>query len=253
MRIQLVSDLHLEFAPIEIRNAGADILVLSGDICVADYLNRSEASPYYKKGQIAREFFNQISQEFETILYVMGNHEHYDGTFEKTAATLRCWLPSNIRLLDDELTNINGINIFGCTLWTNFDNNPLNEQVVQGALNDFRLVKRANRKMRASDTRIDFYKSLRYIETLQPDIVIGHHAPSYRSVGDYYKGSIYNPGYASHLDDFIQSYLPNTKLWTHGHMHNCSDYMIGNTRIVANPRGYRDENPEFNSNKVIEL
>ena len=28
------------------------------------------------------------------------------------------------------------------------------------------------------------------------------------------------------------------KLWIHGHMHNRSDYMIGDTRIVCNPRGY---------------
>jgi len=31
---------------------------------------------------------------------------------------------------------------------------------------------------------------------------------------------------------------PQIKLWTHGHMHNASDYMIGETRVVCNPRGY---------------
>jgi hypothetical protein len=27
-------------------------------------------------------------------------------------------------------------------------------------------------------------------------------------------------------------------LWTHGHMHNTSDYLMGDTRVVCNPRGY---------------
>jgi hypothetical protein len=31
---------------------------------------------------------------------------------------------------------------------------------------------------------------------------------------------------------------PQIKLWTHGHTHHKFDYMIGETRIVCNPRGY---------------
>jgi hypothetical protein len=31
---------------------------------------------------------------------------------------------------------------------------------------------------------------------------------------------------------------PQIKLWTHGHTHELFDYMIGDTRVVCNPRGY---------------
>ena len=31
---------------------------------------------------------------------------------------------------------------------------------------------------------------------------------------------------------------PQIKLWTHGHTHEDFDYMVGETRIVCNPRGY---------------
>ena len=31
---------------------------------------------------------------------------------------------------------------------------------------------------------------------------------------------------------------PQIKLWTHGHMHNVSDYLVDETRVVCNPRGY---------------
>ena len=46
-----------------------------------------------------------------------------------------------------------------------------------------------------------------------------------------------NGAFASDLDDFI-AYRPQIRLWTHGHTHEPFDYMIGETRVVCNPRGY---------------
>lgn len=47
-----------------------------------------------------------------------------------------------------------------------------------------------------------------------------------------------NGAYASKLEEFILD-RPQIKLWTHGHTHNEWDYMIGDTRIFCNPRGYK--------------
>ena len=46
-----------------------------------------------------------------------------------------------------------------------------------------------------------------------------------------------NGGFASNLSEFIMD-RPQIKVWQHGHMHNVSDYMMGETRVVCNPRGY---------------
>ena len=46
-----------------------------------------------------------------------------------------------------------------------------------------------------------------------------------------------NGGYHSSLEEFIMD-RPNIKLWTHGHTHEEFDYMVGDTRVVCNPRGY---------------
>ena len=46
-----------------------------------------------------------------------------------------------------------------------------------------------------------------------------------------------NGGYASNLSEFILNH-PEIVLWIHGHMHLPSDYLVGTTRVVANPRGY---------------
>jgi hypothetical protein len=69
-------------------------------------------------------------------------------------------------------------------------------------------------------------------------VVVGHHSPSSLSIAEWYKDdTLMNGAFHSDLSEFIMD-RPQIKLWTHGHMHNVSDYMIGETRVVCNPRGY---------------
>jgi Icc-related predicted phosphoesterase len=44
-------------------------------------------------------------------------------------------------------------------------------------------------------------------------------------------------------------------LWVHGHTHNSFDYILGKTRVVVNPYGYKDVevNPQYDKQLVIEL
>jgi hypothetical protein len=67
---------------------------------------------------------------------------------------------------------------------------------------------------------------------------VGHHAPSKLSTHPRYADDyVINGGYSSDLSEFILDH-PKIKLWTHGHTHYAFDYVIGETRVVANPRGY---------------
>jgi Icc-related predicted phosphoesterase len=69
-------------------------------------------------------------------------------------------------------------------------------------------------------------------------VVVGHHAPTFNSVHEKYRNEqLMNGGYASDLSEFILD-NPQIVLWTHGHMHDPCDYMVGTTRVVCNPRGY---------------
>ena len=70
----------------------------------------------------------------------------------------------------------------------------------------------------------------------------------------YQNDSLTNFAYYSDLSEFILDH-PQIKLWTHGHMHNPFDYMIGDTRIVCNPRGYEGYEPDsgWNPNIVLEI
>jgi Icc-related predicted phosphoesterase len=119
--------------------------------------------------------------------------------------------------------------------------------MVQEMMNDYRIIRNSTRKyarLTPSDTVIRHKNTLKHIkavvdyDTNKKYVVVGHHAPSKKSVKPRYAEDVeMNGAYSSDLEDFILAH-PQIKLWTHGHTHDVFDYNIGNTRIVCNPRGY---------------
>ena len=78
MKIAIASDVHLEFGPIVFENTGgADVLILSGDICVAKDLLEHDSPMPTEKSQRLHEFFYNCCNKFPHVVYVVGNHEHY--------------------------------------------------------------------------------------------------------------------------------------------------------------------------------
>jgi Icc-related predicted phosphoesterase len=88
-------------------------------------------------------------------------------------------------------------------------------------------------------------------------VVMTHHAPSFQSISPHYAGSDLNAAYASELyNAYSDDAMPI--LHIHGHVHDSFDYMLGDTRVVCNPRGYLnmgpgDLNSKFNPNLVIDV
>jgi Icc-related predicted phosphoesterase len=269
MKLQVVSDLHLEFGTIEIKNAGADVLVLSGDIVVADNISETTDpdSHRYLTTQRYRLFFEQVASEFKHVVYVAGNHEFYDGKWEKSLEILRHFLQnfSNVHFLEREHVILDDVVFMGGTLWTDMNKgDPLTLHATQDLMQDFSLIRNdalGYRKLRASDTVVRHRETLGYFKVLadiyrdQKIVMVTHHAPHQKSIHEnFVKDYLSNGAYASDLSEFILD-RPQIKLVTHGHMHNNSDYMIGDTRVVCNPRGYTPDylNKYFNSNLVIEI
>lgn len=86
-------------------------------------------------------------------------------------------------------------------------------------------------------------------------VVVGHHTPSMQSCADHYKhDQLMNGGYHNQLDEYIMDH-PQIVLWTHGHTHENFDYMIGETRVFCNPRGYagHDACADTFTLKVVEV
>jgi predicted phosphodiesterase len=278
MKIAIASDIHLEFGDLDIVNdSRADVLILSGDICVAADLDQrdqrqTETGFARYRSERFHEFFERCATNFPHVIYIMGNHEYYHSNFATALDEIRRKLAhlSNLYILEREVKVIDGVTFVGGTLWTDMNNqDPLTLYHMRTMMNDFRVITNTTTpvhfktpegefktrvgKFTPEDTVTEHVKMKQYIQTVVQGnhdtryVVVGHHAPSRLSThAKYANDTIMNGAYSSELDEFIEDH-PQIKLWTHGHTHHPFDYMIGQTRVVCNPRGYIGHEPEADS------
>jgi DNA repair exonuclease SbcCD nuclease subunit len=280
MKVAICSDIHLEFGDITLENTeNADVLILSGDICVSNDLRVKddyEVKNVTDKNAQYHKFFKGCCERFNRVIYIMGNHEYYHGDFGKSLADIRDRLRylDNLHILEKETVEIGDCMFFGATLWTDMNKeDPRTLMHIKGYMNDYRIIQDstelvqykvpvyeedengnrniAGTKFHTKTGKFTPEKSVsEHKETLRalkesiaskPDakwIVVGHHAPSKLSTKPQYEDDvIVNGAYSSDLSEFILDHT-QIKLWTHGHTHHNFDYMVGDTRVVANPRGY---------------
>lgn len=277
MKIRLVSDLHLEFSDINIQNTdGCDVLILGGDIMVAEDLHSHPEINYshleikvldhgQARAQRFRDFLKRCSFQFPHVIYVAGNHEFYHGKFYDSIQHLRdeCAKFSNIYFLEQDTKVIDDVTFLGGTLWTDCNRgDPLTQYHLTSMMNDYRVIrndKLGYTKLRPSHTMERHLRTKEYIRSVVAGrhddkfVVVGHHSPSHQSIhSDFHNDGLMNGGYHSNLDEFMLDH-PQIKLWTHGHTHKAFDYMIGSTRVVCNPRGYEGYEPDSGWNKNIVL
>ncbi len=262
MKIQLASDLHLEFLarnfPEEILIKpvpGADLLVLAGDI-----QNGTQAIELFKDWPVP-------------VLYVAGNHEFYGQAWEQLRIDLREQCEgSNIHFLDNTRIDVAGVRFLGCTLWTDFSQSSIGPDKamrhVEQRLNDFKRIRTQTHGLTPLETVLDHQQSVQWLEReLQRPyagrtVVISHHAPHPLSIHPRYQGDALNAAFASDLTELVAQ----ADLWLHGHVHDSFDYRVGGCRVVANPAGYIVnryvlrkigdaifENDHFNPECVVEV
>jgi predicted phosphodiesterase len=280
MKIALCSDLHLEFEDIDLKNTeGAEVLILSGDIMLAEDLHNykppvtNPQQPYSEMGarQLAAQrfhnFLSRVSNEFPHVVYVAGNHEFYHGRWVASIEHLReaCAKYPNIYFLECDVKVINEVSFIGATLWTDCNKgDPLTLHALSDMMNDYKIVRNDEygyTKLRPAHTMHRHQKTLSYLKAVLPNmkdksvVFVGHHGPSSMSTHPRYANDyIMNGGYRSELSELILD-NPQIKLWTHGHMHDPFDYMIGTTRVVCNPRGYagHDEHADVFQLKYLDI
>lgn len=268
MKIQIYSDLHLDInrlSPFSLPDSDT-FTILAGDI--SGYMN---------------DTVKWINENIKNGVFVEGNHIGY-GTKKHSVQYIQKELEknfpidSNVSYLYDNYKVIGDYVFVGGILWTDYMLNGeafhfYDKQVALSYMNDFTYdhynvidtkIEHENglvvKKLRPENCITMFYKTKNAIREAcekYPDkkiIVVTHHAPSEKSISNMYVGHKASASYASNLENFIMKY-PNIKLWCHGHIHSNSDYMIGNCRVICNPRGYEHykENTSFNSHYIIEV
>lgn len=244
LKIQIISDLHLEFGGMSVPKVDRDLLIIAGDLDI---------------GKRPIEFIKE-QIKISPVIYILGNHEFYHRDYDEIMNFWKKIKLTNFNFLENSAVELNGIRFLGAILWT--DMNKGNKKDIESAklsLTDFEVIRKNNRIYTPEDSIILHNQSLKWLKTeLKKEfngktIIITHHLPSYLSSHKKYKNSPINPCFYSNLDYIIKKFKPD--LWIHGHTHESFDYILDNTRIICNPRGYKnmEENKKFNPSLIIEI
>lgn len=248
MKVYVLSDLHLEFEPFEPVPAGADAVVLAGDIHVGEQgldwaLDRFPDTP---------------------VIYVTGNHEYYGDTFPELHQRLkRRARGTQVHVLENDAVTLGGVRFLGCTLWTDFrlygDSAAAGREAHQSLADYHSICLGPGRlPLQPADTIVAHEHSKAWLteqlsqSAAEPAVVVTHHAPSARSIAPRYRDDPLNPAFVSDLDLMVEN--SGARLWVHGHTHTGFDYRLGQTRVVCNPRGYPGEHvPGFDPGLTVEI
>jgi len=251
MRIQVASDLHLEFLTRRFPGErviepcpDADLLALVGDIA---------------NGVDGIRLFADWPMP---VLYVIGNHEPYQHALDLLRVDMRdAARGTSVVVLDNEVADfgrfeswrstrqdeLKSIRFIGCTLWTDYalpsvssDPKVAMSRAAQ-SLNDHRLIRApSGAPFTPEEALREHVVSRKWLERelKKPfsgrTVVLTHHAPHELSVHPRYQGDLLNAAFASHLPVLVE----RADLWVHGHTHDSFDYSVGKCRVVANPLGY---------------
>ena len=275
MRIQLLSDLHLEREPGWHAKplADIDVLVLAGDVGSYQANSQLTAADF----GLGRFSPRQPGAPWKRVLYVPGNHEFDALDYDETKARLRGLCETfGIEWLDREVITISSVRFVGATLWADFDALAMTETSLTLQL------KQRDKAFRAANFYLRKFTTLKNGEPVLADgwremslddqrwlrealetpfdgttIAVTHFAPSLRSADPRYGLVPGTAGFCNGMDDF----LPLADLWLHGHLHCFNDYVASGTlagrdwrcRVVANPLGYlsRGEQEDYREDLVI--
>jgi predicted phosphodiesterase len=267
MKLQLLSDLHLEVHPhLQIAPApGADLLVLAGDI------------GSYQRGSLLAGDDHGLGRFSPRhgwptpVIYLPGNHEYDALDFDEAHTHLRATCDDlGMHWLERETLVLAGVRFIGTTLWSDFD------ALIDPADDIGTALKKRGKAMRAANFYLEKTGTTRggqpfLAEAVReqglacqawlrnalavpfdgPTVAVTHFAPSLASADPRYGLVPGTAGFCNALDDL----LPAATLWLHGHLHCPSDYRRNGCRIVANPLGYavKSEQDGFRSSLLLEV
>ena len=245
MRVQLVSDIHLERRPLDYTHVidvrtNADVLVLAGDI----------GSPL---SQAYKDFLQFCHQHFKTVVVICGNHEYrlcmprtFADVDKEVAAICASYtqVPGHrvVYLNNGAHLEIDGVNFIGATLWSQIpatvtpDHVALIDKTLHGMLID------EKRPFTTATMNVLCQQHLNGIAAAInsgaargcKNVVVTHHAPLLKTMfkyEDYPKNYMYGTDLTAHLTG---TYIHT---WMYGHTHWNTLHNINGTMCVTNQYG----------------
>mgnify|MGYP002515587387 CR=1 FL=1 len=255
LRIQFVSDLHLEFHDNSLYlkqhplQAKGDILLIGGD---SAYLDSIE--------YVRHPFWQWASEHYKEVIVALGNHEfynHYD------VATLPDGfvgeiLP-NVHYYYNAVVHIQDVDIIVSTLWGHIE--PQNIYATEHGVSDFYHILYNGHRLTAEEFSREHERCLKFIKEAvvhsqaQTKIVLTHHVPTMLATAPEFAGSPINGAFSVELSDYIAQ--SGIDYWIYGHSHRNINCQIGSTQIISNQLGYVFQGEHlrngFDNGKIIEL
>ncbi len=238
MKIQYCSDLHLElesnsnYLNMRPLTPVGDILILAGDVLPL------------QDGFTKHPFFSYVADNFKEVLWVPGNHEFYNQHVDRYGTSYSIAIKSNLKLLNNSVTTIDGVRFVCTTLWSKI--RPNNEKKIRQSVADFSCILLNNSELTTSGFNELHTASLQFLQQSihqanEPVVVITHHLPSTLCNSPTHNQSPINDAFCVELSDLIKH--SNVKFWIHGHSHyNYYPKLIGKTFLLTNQLGYVDNN-----------
>jgi Icc-related predicted phosphoesterase len=249
MKVAYCSDLHLEFGDRSFTLPDADVLIIAGDICLGDDLYDTHIAD---QSEYTKQFFRDVSEKYADVLYIPGNHEYYAGIYDDGHSNMD-QIDSNMGdfFYKNGLHNITygqtinkvigDVKFVGATLWTDINKNDPLSVSGYSVMNDYRRIMTDDDYLTPEYTMYLHDQHRKYISDqvagVDKVVVVSHHAPNMGSV-EYQPPSQISYFYGcTDMDDLILD-SPQINYWIHGHTHSNSNYVIGDTRVLSNCRGY---------------
>ena len=258
--IRVISDIHADHPKNSYYsfNFGSDYVINCGDIA-----NDCVTAVNWTKANMVRG------------LVVPGNHMGYDYPFPelnigsiapentRTEQLRYCSLkfPAQVELLNNSVKEYNGITFLCTTLHSNlslYGEQHWEECMGRDAacINDYRRIFKTTGNYSSSkvepftpqDTLAGFENSIKFLERELKKaegkcvVVVSHFAPLPYSIDRKYAHDPLNPYFVNDLSWLFEKYGDRLRLWCHGHIHSCVDYLYNGVRVIACPFGYGNEN-----------
>lgn len=241
MRIQVVSDLHVEFHADRGRSllgsldpAGVDVLVVAGDLGTVSTVGSA---------------LRTLCARYLHVVFVLGNHEYYGSSPAEVHAALHSFSASlsNLYWLHRSTVEIGGVVFAGATLW--FRDTPDNPRYAY-RMNDFSMIQGFVPWVYGENRSDEEF--LRKAAS-RADVVVTHYLPAQGSVADEFRGSPLNRFFLCDVEPVVST--SGAALWVHGHTHAPCDYVCGDTRVLCNPLGYPGEasTPDLPPRVLVEV
>lgn len=241
LKIQFVSDLHLEFAqnrqylqdhPLQVTG---DILLIAGDSAYLDMpLSGQDTYSDYT-------FWDWASVNYNQVIVCLGNHDFYGHYDLATMPDGYCkQIRHNVHAYYNNVVHLQDTDIIVSTIWAKIE--PHDAFLTERNVSDFYRIMYNGHRLTAEDFNHEHERCLQFIKKAVADsqaktkIVLTHHVPTHLCTAEEFRGSTIGGAFTVELGDYIAD--SGIDYWIYGHSHRNIDAQIGTTRLMSNQFGY---------------